>query len=131
MSSSTTKPRDPLSSGDDALNLQGGRAPGEDGEQASGPNGSDQDKDSDPDPQTKPGPKKRAPKPRLLSLVDRLLAAAASRIGYVLRPYPKDVSKADIEVALDTLKQRGLIHYPSEHPNLTPAGIIVARGIED
>jgi hypothetical protein len=127
MSSSTTKPKDPLSGEEDALNLLGGKAPGKDGEQASGQNGSDQE----PDPQTKPGPKKKASTPRMLSLVDRLLAAAASRIGYVLRPYPKDVSKADIEVALDTLKQRGLIHYPSEHPNLTSAGIIVARGIED
>jgi hypothetical protein len=129
MSSSTTKPRDPLSGEEDALNLLGGKAPGEDGEQASGQNGSDQD--PDPGPQTKPGPKKKPSRPRLLSLVDRLLASAASRIGYVLRPYPKDVSKADIESALDTLKQRGLIHYPSEHPNLTQAGIIVARGIED
>ena len=127
MSSSTTKPKDPLSGGEDALNLLGGKAPGEEGDPASGQTSGDQE----PDPQTKPGPKKKVSKPRLISLVDRLLAAAASRIGYVLRPYPKDVSKADIESALDTLKQRGLIHYPSEHPNLTPAGIIVARGIED
>ena len=127
MSSSTTKPRDPLSGGEDALNLLGGKAPGEEGDPASGQTSGDQE----PDPQTKPGPKKKKSKPRLLSLVDRLLAAAASRIGYVLRPYPKDASKADIEIALDTLKQRGLIHYPSEHPNLTPAGLIVARGIED
>lgn len=68
------------------------------------------------------------------TLTDQLLVGAATRIGFVLKPYPKGVKSGEIETALETLKQRGLIHYPAEHPNLTPAGIVAARqlaGIED
>jgi len=70
----------------------------------------------------------------LVSLADRILGIALARTGYVLKPYPKDASKEDLEAALEALKQRSFVHYPAEHPNLTPAGVIAARrlaGTED
>jgi hypothetical protein len=65
-------------------------------------------------------------KPRL-SLADRILIAALARVGHVLKPYPKDASGTDVTAALEALKDRTLIHYPAECPNLTTAGVVVAR----
>jgi hypothetical protein len=62
-----------------------------------------------------------------LSLADRMVIAALTRVGYVLKPYPNGELGADIAAALDALKDRGLIHYPAECPNLTAAGLVVAR----
>jgi hypothetical protein len=69
---------------------------------------------------------KATPKPRL-SLADRIIVAALTRVGYVLKPYPKDASRTDVAAALEALKDRNLIYYPAECPNLTTAGIVVAR----
>ncbi len=131
---SSSKPRVPSSEAADALNFLGAPTPGGEGEQASGQNGNEQDNNPGQESAKDLEPQKKVSGRHPANLADRLLAAAAWRIGYVLRPFPKDASKADIETALEALKQRSLIHYPSEHPNLTPAGIIVARklaGIED
>lgn len=66
-------------------------------------------------------------KPRRPSLADRMMIAALTRVGYVLKPYPNGELGADIAAALEALKARHLIHYPAECPNLTAAGLVVAR----
>jgi|GEM_PF-5113129 hypothetical protein len=61
------------------------------------------------------------------SLADRMMIAALTRVGYVLKPYPNGERGADVAAALEVLKARHLIHYPAECPNLTAAGLVVAR----
>jgi Mn-dependent DtxR family transcriptional regulator len=63
----------------------------------------------------------------LRSLKERILRGAFPRIARVLKPYPKDASKADINAAVEELAKQGLVHVGGRSPNLTAKGLELAR----
>ncbi|MGA7676443.1 MAG: hypothetical protein WCA78_15535 [Rhizomicrobium sp.] len=79
------------------------------------------------------------PRPSELSesvVEETLLLNALGRIAHVLRPYPFEIKTPEktqdelaVERAVAALRERGLVQGKETDPNLTRAGVEVAREI--
>lgn len=62
-----------------------------------------------------------------LALEKTLLTHAAGQIGYVLRPYPDGTDGPAADLAVQRLRDKGLVHGSRREPNLTMLGIEMTR----